>query len=150
MTIHNSSDVESEDRREKVTLEQQPGFEHQEKIVENKGLERQLVTDRITRFIYLGFGILESLIGLRVIFKLIEANPANTFAHFIYQITDLFLKPFATLVTNPASGGLVLEITSLIAMLVYAMICWVIVALVRLVLYRTRTRTVAIYNKENR
>ncbi|HTX78995.1 MAG TPA: YggT family protein [Longilinea sp.] len=147
MTTHNV-DVGPEDRREKVTLQQQGGFEHQEKIVEDKGLERQLMTDRITRFIYLAFGILESLIGLRVILKLIDANPANTFARLLYEVTDLFLKPFISLVVNPASGGLVLEITSLIAMVVFAMICWMIDQLVRLILYRTRTRTVAIVNKE--
>ena len=145
----NGIDVGPEDRREKVVLRQQEGFEHQEKIVEDKGLERQLMTDRITRFIYLAFGILESLIALRVILKLIDANPANTFARLLYAVTDLFLKPFASLVTNPASGGLVFEITSLIAMIVFAMICWAIVQLVRLILYRTKTRSVAIYNKEH-
>jgi hypothetical protein len=148
MTIH---DVQRpEDRREEVTLQQNERFEHQERIVEDKASERQLLSDRITRFVYLAFSILESLIGLRVLLKLIAANPANQVAHFIYLMTDLFLKPFASLVGNPSSGGLVLEITSLIGMLIYALMCWAIVQLVRLALYRTRRRTVAIYNKERR
>lgn len=148
MTTHNNIDIEPEDRREKVTLQQQGGFEHQERVVEDVGAERRLFTYRLTQFIVLVFGVLEGVIGLRVLFKLIDANSANLFAHFIYSMTDLFLKPFATLVPNPASSGMVLEITSLIAMLVYGLACWIIVSLVRLALYRTRTRSVAIVNKE--
>jgi YggT family protein len=148
MTTH---DINSgpQDRQEKVNLQQQGGFEHQERIVEDRGTERQLLTDRITLFIYLVFGVLEGLIGLRVLLRLIAANPANTFAHLLYQITDLFLRPFATLVSNPTSGAMVLEVTSLIAILVYGLVCLIIVRLVRLALYRTRTRTVSIYNKEH-
>jgi len=139
-----------EDRQEKVTLQQSGGFEHQERILEDMGAERQLFSERVTRFVILVFSVLDSVIGLRVLLKLIAANPSNLFAHFIYQMTDLFLKPFANLVSNPASGGMVLEITSLIAMLVFGLVCWAIVQLVRLALFRTRTRTVAIYNKEHR
>lgn len=144
----NSIDIGPEDRREKVVLQQKGSFEHKEHIVEDKGFERQLMTARLTRFIYLAFGALESLIGLRVILKLLAANPANPFAYFIYQLTDLFLKPFAGLVSNPAIDGMVLELTSMIGMLVYGLVGLGVIQLVRLVLFRTRARTVAIYDKE--
>ena len=102
----------------------------------------------MTNLIYLAFGALESLIGLRIILKLLAANPANPFAYFIYQLTDLFLKPFAGLVSNPASGGMVLELTSMIGILAYGLMGLGVMQLVRLVLFQTRSRTVAIYDKK--
>ncbi len=147
MSIHNL-DVEPTDRQEKVTLQQQPGFERQVRVVEDRGAERLLFTERLARFFILVFAVLESAIGLRILLKLIAANPANLFAHFVYQVTDVFLRPFAGLVANPGGGGTVLEITSLVALLAYALLGWILVTLLRLALFRTRTRTVAIYNKE--
>jgi len=144
----NNIDIGSEDRREKVVLQQEGSFEHKEHVIEDKGFERQLVTIRLTHFIYLAFGVLESLIGLRVVLKFLAANPANPFAYFIYQLTDLFLKPFTGLVSNPASGGMVLELTSMIGMLVYGLVGLGFIQLVHLALFQTRSRTIAIYDKK--
>jgi YggT family protein len=144
----NDIDIGPEDRREKVILQQKGGFEHKERIVEDKGFERQLMTVRLTRFIYLAFGALESLIGLRIILKLLAANPANPFASFIYQLTDLFLKPFAGLVSNPAVDGMVLELTSMIGMLVYGLMGLGVIQLVQLVLFQARARTITTYDKK--
>jgi YggT family protein len=113
----------------------------EEHIVEDKGFERQLMAVRLTRLIYLAFGTLESLIGLRIILKMLAANPANPFADFIYRLTDLFLKPFAGLVSNPASAGMVLELTSMIGMLVYGLMGLGVIQLMNLVLFQTRART---------
>ncbi|MFO7585231.1 MAG: YggT family protein [Anaerolineales bacterium] len=144
----NNIDIGPEDRREKVVLQQKGGFERKEHIVEDKGFERQLMTVRFTRFIYLAFGALESLIGLRIILKLLAANPSNPFAAFIYQLTDLFLKPFAGLVSNPAIGGMVLELTSMIGMLVYGLMGLGVIQLVNLVFFQTRARTISTYDKK--
>ena len=141
-------DSVAEDRREKVIIQQNGSFEHQERTVENIVSERKLLSDRLTRFIYLVFNVLESLIGLRVLLKMFAANPSNLFAHFTYQLTDLFLWPFSGLVFNPAIDGMVLEITSLIGMLVFGLMGWCFVHFVRLVLFQTRTRTIVIYDKK--
>ena len=135
-------------QREEVTVQQSGSMEHQERITEYKGVEKSLFVHRITQLIVLAFGILESLIGFRVLLKLIGANPANLFASTIYNLTGIFMRPFATLLANPASGAIVFEVTSLIAMLVYGLMCWVLVTLIRLVLMPTRARTVSIVNKE--
>ena len=145
----NEVNVGPDYRREEVTVQQQGGVEHQEHIIENKAAEKRLFTYRITQLVVLAFGVLEGLIGFRILFKLIDANPANPFAHFTYRLTDLFLKPFATLLVNPAVSGVVLEITSMIAMLFYGLLCWVLVLLIRLVFLPTRNRTVTIVNKEH-
>jgi hypothetical protein len=136
-------------QREKVTVSQSGEVEHQERIVENKSVEKRLWMYRITQLILLAFGTLEGLIGFRVLLKLIGANAANLFAHWVYTLSGLFLTPFASLLSNPASGSIVFEITSLIAMLVYALLCWVFVTLIRLLLMPTQARSVSILKKEH-
>jgi hypothetical protein len=82
---------------------------------------------KVTQAIWLLTGILESLIGIRILLKLIAANPQAGFAQFVYSITGAFLVPFFGLTGTPEAGGSVLELSSLIAMLVYALIAWLIV-----------------------
>ena len=65
------------------------------------------------------FGILEGLIALRILLKLIAANPNSPFAAMLYRFTDIFLFPFAGLTATPSAGGMVLEISSFIALAVY-------------------------------
>lgn len=136
-------------QQEKVTVQQTGEVEHQEHIVENKAVEKRLATQRITQFILLAFGILETLIGFRVLFKLIGANSANLFTHWVYNLSAPFLAPFMTLVVNPGGQEIVLEVTSLIAMLVYGLLCWALVTLAQVVFMPTRARAVTIVNKEH-
>lgn len=102
------------------------------------GQKQRVVTFKATQLIWLLFGLLEAAIGLRVLFKLIAVNPGNPFAAFLYAVTDLFLWPFASLVASPAVDGNVLEISSIIAMIIYALIAWALERLVYVVFYRPR------------
>lgn len=89
--------------------------------------ERRQSLAKVTQVIWLVTSILEVLIGVRVLLKLLGANPQAPFAQFIYSITAVFLAPFNALFTSPAAGASVLEISSLVAMLVYALIAWGVV-----------------------
>jgi hypothetical protein len=106
--------------------------------------ERRIFTFKATQLVWLFFGILEAFIGLRIMLKLIGANAASPIATFIYGFTDLFLKPFAGLTSTPSAGGMVLEISSFIAMLVYALLAWGIERLVWVIFYRPRGPMVSI------
>jgi uncharacterized protein YggT (Ycf19 family) len=98
--------------------------------------ERQNQRRKINQFIWWTNGLLEGAIGIRVLLKLMAANPGNPFASFMYSLTDIFLWPFQGLVATPSSDGIVLEISSLIAMLVYLLLTVALVELIRLVLSR--------------
>jgi len=100
--------------------------------------ERRIFTFKATQVVWLVFGILEALIALRIGLKLIGANPASPIAVLLYGFTDLFLFPFAGLIGTPAAGGMVLEVTSLIAMVVYALIAWAIERIIFVIFYRPR------------
>jgi hypothetical protein len=62
----------------------------------------------------------------------------------IYGFTYLFLFPFEGLVTSPAMGNMVLEISSMFAMVIYGLIAWAVERVVWLVFYRPRGPVVAV------
>ena len=99
--------------------------------------------------IWLLFGIVEGLIGLRVLLKLIGANPDNGFASFIYNAAALFLAPFFGLIGSPSAGGMVLEVPSLIAMLVYALLGWLIMRVISQFFFPPATRSTSTYDRYN-
>jgi YggT family protein len=93
---------------------------------------------KVQNTIYLLFGILEGLLGIRFVLELLGANPAAGFAQFIYTITNPFLAPFAGLFGKAHSGGNVFDVSILVAILVYALIAWVLVKIVWLVMGDSR------------
>jgi hypothetical protein len=106
--------------------------------------ERRIFTFKATQVVWLLFGILEALLALRVGLKLIGANPDSPFAAFVYSFTNLFLAPFAGLTATPSANGMVLEISTVIAMLVYALIAWVLDRIIWVIFYRPRGPVVAV------
>jgi YggT family protein len=102
------------------------------------GQEQRFATFKAAQLIWLGLGILEAAIALRVMFKMIGVNAANPFAALLYNVTNLFVAPFASLTGAPAAGGMVLEISSIIAMVVYLLIAWAFERIVYVLFYRPR------------
>ncbi len=100
--------------------------------------ERRIFTFKATQLVWLFLGILEALLALRFFLKLIAANPASPIAVFLYGFTGLFLLPFTGLTGTPAAGGMVLEIPTVIAMVVYALIGWALERLIWVIFYRPR------------
>lgn len=100
--------------------------------------EQRIFTFKATQLIWLLFGILEAIIALRIGLRLIGANPDSPIVALIYGFTNLFLFPFAGLVGSPEAGGMVLELSSLFAMLVYGLIAWALERTVWLIFYRPR------------
>jgi len=100
--------------------------------------ELRIYTFKATQLVWLLFGTLETLIALRILLKLIAANPSSPIAALIYAFTDLFLFPFAGLTATPSAGGMVLELSSMFAMLIYALIAWAVERLIWVIFYRPR------------
>ena len=132
----------SVDRREEIVATQQPGYAATEQVTRDVAAERRLRSALVTQIIWGVLCLLEILLGLRVMLKLIGANPDSGFAVFIYGITKPFLAPFTALVGTPQSGGMILEVTTLIAMAVYALFFWIVVRIVLIAANRPTARTV--------
>ena len=100
--------------------------------------EQRIFTFKITQLIWLFLGILEALIALRIGLKLIGANPESPIVALIYGLTFLFLFTFEGMVATPSAGSMVLELSSLFAMVVYALIAWAVERTVWVLFYRPR------------
>jgi hypothetical protein len=106
--------------------------------------EQRIFTFKATQLIWLLFGILEALIAIRIGLLLIGANPESPIVAMIYGLTGLFLFPFTGLISSPSAGNFVFELSSLFAMLIYALLAWAIERIVWLLFYRPRGPVVAV------
>jgi uncharacterized protein YggT (Ycf19 family) len=102
---------------------------------------RPSTTYRLIQLVYLVFGIIEALIAIRVVMKLLAANPEAAFTQFLYGITDPFVAPFQGVFPQPQSHGSVLELSSLLAIVIYALLAYVIVRVIAYARGRQPTAT---------
>jgi hypothetical protein len=84
----------------------------------------------VRQAIWLVFGLVEGLIAIRFVLRLLGASPNAGFAQLIYGVTAVLVAPFAGLFGTPRFEGSVLEITSLVAIVVYALAAWVLVKVI--------------------
>lgn len=92
----------------------------------------------IGRIISAVVGLIIALIGLRFLFRLLGANPANGFVNFIYDVTTPLVAPFAgifgqsaTVVGDGAVVRSVFDWTALVALIVYGILGAVLMAALR-------------------
>jgi len=76
------------------------------------------------------FGLAEIILAFRLIFKLLGANSDNGFVKFIYNITQFFVGLFEGIFAKAsATDNSVFEPATLIAMIVLAVVAWIILRL---------------------
>ena len=79
-------------------------------------------------------GILEALLAFRLVFKFLGSDPGGAFVSFIYTYSEPCVAPFSGIVKTTVTQGL--EITTIIAMVVYAIIGYGIMRLIGIVEHR--------------
>lgn len=137
------------DRYEREETVRDGGMVRHERIVEDEAAEQVAVTSKLVSFVWLLTGILEILLGLRFALKLMAANPAAPFVDFIYTLSAPFLWPFFGITGTPAANDMVLEIPTLIAMVVYALLAWIVVRVIGLLMVPTESRSVSVSRREH-
>lgn len=136
------------ERHEQIAYDPEAGYTRRKRVVQNVNAQRKLVIARVTQLVWLLFSVLEVLIALRILLKLLAANAASGFAGFIYGLSEPFLIPFTGLFPTPQVEGAVVELSSLVALLVYGLLAFIIVRLIWLLFYHPSTRTVATEEKQ--
>ncbi|MHB1006737.1 MAG: hypothetical protein ACYC3S_14005 [Chloroflexota bacterium] len=134
------------EQRERVVTDA-AGLQHRARTVRDVGAEQRLNLHTAFQVIALFFGVVEGLIGLRIVLKIIGANPDVDFARFVYNAAALFLAPFFDLVGSPSAGGMVLEVPSMIAMLFYAVVAWLILRVIWPLFDRPTTSSTSTYDR---
>lgn len=122
-------------REEKIQVDEQGEYRRQMRIIDDEDARRRTNVGRVASLVWVLLGILEAFIGLRILLKLIAANPSNPVANLVYSVSEVFLWPFRGLTTTPSFENIVLDIPAIIALFVYALVGWVIVRLVWLLFY---------------
>ena len=100
---------------------------------------RRAAAYRITQLVYWVFGLIEGLVAIRLIMKALGANPSAGFADFVYGITAPLVSPFVGLFSNPIYQRSVLELSSIVALIVYALVAWLLGRLVWILVGETRS-----------
>jgi YGGT family len=86
---------------------------------------------RMVQTIWLLLGVVEAIIGLRVLFRA-AAAVATGVVSFIYAVSGPLIAPFRGITPDYATRGNVVEIGSIIAMIVYLIAAVLVVRLVRI------------------
>jgi hypothetical protein len=111
------------------------GQQVESEYVEDRNLMRANLRYWITRVVYFVLGVLEVIMGLRFIFRLLGANPASDFVMVLYNLSLVFVSPFNGIFNDQTLGRIsVFEVSTLIAMLIYALVAWGLVTLSRVIL----------------
>jgi uncharacterized protein YggT (Ycf19 family) len=135
--------------RRNTDSERDPGTGqvHEQRVVSGPGVapsESEVVNTfnpgwRATQLVYLVFGVIDGVLLIRLVLKLLGANPLAGFASFVYGVSDFFLVPFKNLLPYIGNEHSLLEVSLLVAILVYALLGLAIARLVEVVFYRNVT-----------
>lgn len=97
----------------------------------NTNIRRQSVTTAskvdagvvARRIVYYLAGVIVVLLALRILLLLLAANQGSGFVDFIYALSGFFAWPFYGIFNyQPAYGQSIFEVSSLVAIIVYALI----------------------------
>lgn len=99
----------------------------------NTNVQRQSVTTTtsanaksvIRNIIYYIAGIIIALLALRIVLLLLAANQGTAFVDFVYGLSGFFAWPFYGIFSyQPMYGQSVFEVSSVVAIVVYALLAW--------------------------
>jgi hypothetical protein len=88
---------------------------------------RRAGSGRLVQAVYLVFGLLEALLLIRFVLRALGANADAGFAQAIYGVTGVLIAPFVGLFgTAQVASGPAFELHTLIALLVYGALGWLL------------------------
>src|SRR5437879_12554073 len=82
---------------------------------------------RAVQLVYLAFGVIDGLLVIRLVLKLLGANPHAAFASWIYAVTNVFLAPFKNLLPPIATEQPLLGLSVGVPTRANALLQWPIV-----------------------
>ena len=88
---------------------------------------------RTYQVIWYILGVIEVLLAFRIVLKFLGANSYSGFTNFIYTLSAPFAVPFAGILGVTGFSDMIFEWSTFIAMAVYAIIAYGIVALFQIV-----------------
>jgi uncharacterized protein YggT (Ycf19 family) len=85
----------------------------------------------VKRLIWIVLAVIEVILGFRFVLELLGANPDAGFTTFVYNVSRPFMAPFTAVFGAPKlTGSGFFEPSVLLAMAVYVLIAWGLIALI--------------------
>ena len=88
---------------------------------------------RAAAVVWFVVGVIEIFIAARFLGKLFGASAQSAFVNFIYQVSGALVAPFTGIFGDTGTRTNTFEPASLVALVVYAVIGWGLVVLIRIV-----------------
>lgn len=87
----------------------------------------------LANLINVTISLVEAALGLRLLLRLLGANPNTPFVSWIYKTSDPLLDPFRGIFpTRILEGGFVFDFSTLFAMIIYALLGYFLIELLEL------------------
>jgi|SRR5581483_931263 len=82
------------------------------------------------------FGLIELILGFRILFEIAGANPSTPFVAWLYEVSRPLINPFYGIFPSPVlKSGTVLDMSAIIALLIYAIIAYLLSELIKFISY---------------
>jgi YGGT family len=89
-------------------------------------------TGRVVPIIWWIVGFVDVVLIIRFLLKLLGGSTVSGFVRFMYDITQFLVAPFHGIFNTAVQGRSILEPESLVAIVIYSLIGWGIVSLIRM------------------
>lgn len=89
----------------------------------------------VRRVLWVLFGILVALIGLRILLLALGANEGNAIVDSIYAVTEPFVAPFRgvfSMETVRPTGSSIIDVAAIVALVGWSLIALLVTALLRI------------------
>lgn len=110
-----------------------------EAVETERELGRGRSAARISQILDYAFYLIYGVIGLQFLLKLMGARPGNGFVQFIAAISRPLLGPFERIVGTPSVGAVQIQLSYLLALIVYISLHFAINGMLRLIAHRKVT-----------
>jgi len=84
---------------------------------------------RVVRYVT---AVLEVMLAIRFFLRLLGASPEAAFTVLVYGITFPFVVPFQGIFAHPGEGAYVFDSSALVALIVYPLLGWATIGLIKI------------------
>jgi hypothetical protein len=105
----------------------------------------------INTLLNIALGVIAFFLGLRIILQLFAANAATPFVSWTYSMSSGLMVPFRGIFPSAAIGqGSIFDIPAFIALIVYAIIFYLVIALINILFSSVEGSTRRIVREDER
>lgn len=98
---------------------------------------------RAVQIIWFVTSLITTLIAIRFVLKLLGASTQSGFVTFVYSLTDALVAPFRAIFSATSEQTSTVDVASLVAIVVYALVGWGLVSLAKLITAPKGARSVS-------